>query len=175
MVQAHEFRGDLFRILSILELEIPALADRKEDVPLLCRHFVERFARQMGKDLGGLTRRAQAVLSRHSWPGNIRELENALGYACAMAETDLIDIGNLPEYIQMPDEANEAGKRLTLEEVESRHVRFILERTRGNKQMAAEILGISRATIYRFLNEQRGSRPYRAQGGPAPSAGSPNV
>jgi DNA-binding NtrC family response regulator len=171
MVRAHEFREDLFRLLSTLALEIPALADRKEDVPLLCRHFVKHFARQMGKDLGGLTRRAQAVLSRHSWPGNIRELENAIGYACAMAETDLIDITNLPEYIQMPNEANDAGKRLTLEEVERRHVRYILERTGGNKQMAAGILGISRATIYRFLHEQRGSRLYRAEdGGSGPAS-----
>jgi transcriptional regulator of acetoin/glycerol metabolism len=78
------------------------------------------------------------VLSRHSWPGNIRELENGIGYACAVAETDLIDVGNLPEYFQMP---NEAEKRLTREEVENRRVRHILERTGGNKQMAAEIPG----------------------------------
>jgi DNA-binding NtrC family response regulator len=154
MVRAKEFREDLFYRVSTFEIKIPPLADRKEDISLLCRHFVEHFAKQMDKEIRGLTRRAQSMLSRHSWPGNIRELENVVGHGCLMAESDLIDIGDLPDYIRGRSDPGDRQDRLTLEEVENRHVRYILEQTGGNKQLAAEILGISRATLYRFLSAQ---------------------
>ena len=152
MVRAQEFREDLFYRISMLEIKLPPLTDRREDTPLLCRHFVGQFAKHMNKDVGGLTRRAQTVLSRYAWPGNVRELENVIGHACMMAETDLIDIGDLPERLRARHDQNEMRGGLTLEEVDNRHVRYILDQTGGNKQLAAEILGISRATLYRFLS-----------------------
>jgi transcriptional regulator with PAS, ATPase and Fis domain len=155
MVRAQEFREDLFYRLSMLEIKLPALSDRKEDMPLLCRHFVDHFAGQTGKDIHGLTRRAQTILSRYSWPGNIRELENVIGHACMMTETDLIDIADLPEYVHTRNDPDGGLDRMTLEEVENRHVRYILGKAGGNKQLAAEILGISRATLYRFLSPKQ--------------------
>jgi DNA-binding NtrC family response regulator len=84
----------------MVELKLPPLAERKEDLPLLERHFVEKFARNYGKHIGGISRRAQAVLSRHGWPGNVREMENVLGHACMMADAEFIDVRDLPDYLQ---------------------------------------------------------------------------
>ena len=164
MVKAQEFREDLFYRLAMLEIKLPRLADRKEDLPLLYRHFVEIFSRDLGKEIKGITRRAQTLLSRASWPGNVRELENVLGHACLMADFDLIDIGDLPEYVSAAGVSGEDVNRMTLEEVENRHVRYVLEHAGGNKQLAAEILGISRATLYRFLSEKELDRAAHGTG-----------
>jgi DNA-binding NtrC family response regulator len=152
MVKAQEFREDLYYRLATLEVKVPPLEERKDDIPLLCRHFVEQFSRQMEKEVRGLTRRAQTALVRRSFPGNIRELENVVGHACLMADGDLIDVADLPEYIRDRNGEPEDGMFLTLEEVENRHIRRVLDGSGGNKQRAAEILGISRAKLYRFLS-----------------------
>ena len=90
------FREDLYYRLSMVEIHVPRLAERKEDLPLLERHFIARFAAQYKKEIRGLTHRAQVRLSLHSWPGNVRELENVLGHACMMAMGDTIDMQDLP-------------------------------------------------------------------------------
>lgn len=148
------FREDLFYRLSMLEIKLPTLAERKEDLPLLQRFFLDQFAVQLGTKVKGFTRRAQTVLSRYFWPGNIRELQNVIGHACMMASTDMIDISDLPAYLHSRESSHEGQGLLTLEEVEKRHVHAILAQVGGNKQEAAEILGISRATIYRILSEK---------------------
>jgi two-component system response regulator HydG len=148
------FREDLFFRLSMLEIKLPSLAERKEDLPLLQRHFLDQFAMQLGKNVKGLTRRAQSVLSRYLWPGNIRELQNVIGHGCMMGAGELIDLPDLPEYLHSRESLHEGQGLLTLEEVEKRHVHSILTRVGGNKLAAAEILGISRATIYRILSQK---------------------
>jgi DNA-binding NtrC family response regulator len=148
------FREDLFYRLSMLEIKLPRLAERKEDLPLLQKFFLDYFASQLGKSVKGLTRRAQSVISRYFWPGNVRELQNVLGHACMLAEGDLIDLTDLPEYLHTRESSHEGQGLLTLEEVEKRHVHAILNQVGGNKQEAAEILGISRATIYRILSQK---------------------
>jgi len=131
------------------------LVERKEDLPLLERHFLEHFAAQYGKPVSRLTRRAQTVLARYSWPGNVRELENALAHACMMVEGDAIDVRDLPERFQSQVArcAGQDDDLLTLEEVDRRHALRVLERVGGNKVQAAEILGVSRATLYRLPAE----------------------
>ncbi|MBI4460421.1 MAG: sigma-54-dependent Fis family transcriptional regulator [Acidobacteria bacterium] len=157
MVVQKQFREDLYYRLSMVEILLPPLAHRKEDLPLLERYFVERFATQYSKPIRGLTRRAQALLSRYSWPGNVRELENVLGNACMMLQGNMIDVFDLPERLRnaLPAEAaGEAGEQLlSLEELNRRHAAQVVEKMQGNKSRAAEILGISRATLYRLLNE----------------------
>jgi len=148
------FREDLFFRLSMLEIKLPTLAERKEDLPLLQKFFLDQFAIQLGRSVKGLTRRAQSVLSRYFWPGNIRELQNVIGHACMMATGDLIDLPDLPEYLHTRESAREGQGLLTLEEVEKRHVHSVLTQVGGNKLEAAEILGISRATIYRILSQK---------------------
>jgi transcriptional regulator with PAS, ATPase and Fis domain len=94
-----QFREDLYYRLSMVEIDVPSLAERKEDLPLLERHFISRFASQYGKQIHALTHRAQIALALHSWPGNVRELENVIGHACMMTLGDTIDIQDLPGYL----------------------------------------------------------------------------
>jgi len=153
MALKKEFREDLYYRLTMVEIKLPRLADRKEDLALLQRALIERFANQYSKAIRGITRRAQALLNRYPWPGNVRELENVLGNACMMADGDLVDTRDLPEYLRSPERENisDSGDLLSMEQVHQQHVRRIMERVGGNKVRAAEILGISRATLYRLL------------------------
>jgi transcriptional regulator with PAS, ATPase and Fis domain len=170
MVKIQRFREDLFYRLSMVQIKLPSLAQRKEDLPLLERYFIERFAKQYGKPLRGITRRADVLLARHSWPGNVRELENVLGSACMMTEGDTIDVGDLPEYLRVKQERDafvetRAGEALsTLEQVERAHTLRALQSVGGNKVRAAELLGVSRAKLYRILGEREtpdGNAPSR--------------
>ncbi len=96
-IVTREFREDLYYRLSMVEVHVPSLATRMEDLPLLTQYFMDKFARQYNKQVRGLTRRAQIVLARHAWPGNVRELENAIGHACMMAMGEVVDVADLPE------------------------------------------------------------------------------
>jgi DNA-binding NtrC family response regulator len=155
MIAAKQFREDLYYRLSMVELKLPRLADRKEDLPLLQQHFLERFARQYNKPLRNLSRRAQTLLSRYSWPGNIRELENVIGNACMMAQGDTIDIGDLPQPVreQAPPVGGDEENPMKMAEMEHYHACRVLEWMEGNKVRTARALGISRATLYRILGE----------------------
>jgi DNA-binding NtrC family response regulator len=147
-----KFREDLFYRLSMIEIQLPALADRKEDLPLLQQHFLRYFSAKYGKELKGISRRAQILLTRHGWPGNVRELENVIGNACMMAQGKIVCEADLPEAIRAPVAIpDKAADFLTLEEVQSRHLEYVLKMVEGNKARAAEILGISRATVYDML------------------------
>jgi transcriptional regulator with PAS, ATPase and Fis domain len=155
MMAKGQFREDLYYRLSMVEIRLPRLADRKEDLPLLERYFVEKYAAQYGKTVRGLTHRAQIVLARYAWPGNIRELENVLGHACMMTEDDTVDVRDLPEHLRGtagPQQQQEEDEDLLpLAEVHRRHALKVLERVEGNKARAAKILGIHRATLYRLI------------------------
>lgn len=157
MVREGIFREDLYYRLAIMEINLPSLASRGEDLPLLQRYFLQKFATEYRKPIAGLTRRAQARLATHSWPGNIRELENVIGHACMMVEGDLIDIDDLPEGLQTPGDAETVHDEnlLSLEEVQKRHILRVLEAVGGHKARAAEILGIGRATIYQMLSKMK--------------------
>jgi len=163
MVKDGRFREDLFYRLSMVHIKLPSLAQRKEDLPLFERHFIKRFSQQYGKPVGGITRRAQALLARYSWPGNVRELENVLGSACMTTEGETIDVSDLPEYIreqqltEVRDEIRGEETFLTLEQVERAHAVRVLEYASGNKVRAAELLGISRTKLYRILGESDSS------------------
>src|SRR6478752_7142648 len=95
-IAARQFREDLYFRLSMVEVHTPSLAERMDDLPLLARHFVKKFSQQYGKEIRGLTQRAQILLGRHAWPGNVRELENVIGHGCMMTMTDMIDVADLP-------------------------------------------------------------------------------
>lgn len=156
------FRDDLYYRLCMVEITLPNLSDRKDDLPLLENFMIEQFSREYQKPIRGLTRRAQAVLARYSWPGNVRELENVLGHACMIAEGNMIDIRDLPEVVRLEPQGplgDDVGGD-TLEEVQRRHIHRILRQVSGNKQKAAQILNIGRTTLYRMLQgeEQAGHR-----------------
>jgi DNA-binding NtrC family response regulator len=146
------FREDLFYRLSMIEIQLPPLADRKEDLQLLERHFLRHFSNKYAKSFSGISRRAQILLTRHSWPGNVRELENVIGNACMMAQGKIVRDMDLPEAIRVQVAGPDAGAAfMTLDEVQSRHLEYVLKQVNGNKARAAEVLGVSRATIYGML------------------------
>jgi DNA-binding NtrC family response regulator len=151
LVKEGKFREDLYYRLSMVEIHLPRLRDRKEDFPLLLRHFTRKFASSYNKPISGITRRAQTLLARYSWPGNVRELENVLGNTCMMVTGGVIDVSDLPEYLSASTASPQEEGLLTLEEVQKRHVLHVLEQVGNNKARAAEVLNISRATLYSFL------------------------
>jgi DNA-binding NtrC family response regulator len=150
------FREDLYYRLSMVEVHVPALADRQEDLPLLIRFFIERFSAQFRKDIRGLTQRAQIVLARHNWPGNVRELENVLGHACMMAQANTVDVQDLPEYLRFPSRHPQAMAMAavaavpdseTFEEHEKHLIAEALARANGNQSQAARALRIGRDAL----------------------------
>jgi DNA-binding NtrC family response regulator len=157
LIAQKQFREDLYYRLAMVELRTPALADRREDLPLLEKFLLDRFATQFNKDVRGLTRRAQIVLARHSWPGNIRELENVLGHACMMAIGDMIDVEDLPASLRHHERmlgaaagnSHEAEQQsgenpVSFDEHEKGLLAEALERANGNQSEAARMLRISR-------------------------------
>jgi DNA-binding NtrC family response regulator len=168
LIGERRFREDLYYRLSRVEIRLPRLAERKQDLPLLVRHFIEQFAGQYRKSIQGLTPRAELVLARYGWPGNIRELENVLAEACMLTESERIDVCDLPANIRNPashdiDEIDSeldqaASELLPLAEVHRRYALRVLAHVGGNKVRAARILGINRATLYRFLEEGEPAR-----------------
>jgi DNA-binding NtrC family response regulator len=157
MVRSGEFREDLYYRLAVVELALPPLARRREDLPLLQRYFVERFTREYKKPISGLTRRAQGVIATYPWPGNIRELENVIGNACMMVDSKFIDTHDLPERLRAPFTGDSLidEELLSLQEVQRRHIMHVLKRVGGNKARAAHILGLGRATIYAMLSRMK--------------------
>jgi len=154
-VLAGRFREDLFYRISTIEIRVPGLAERPEDIPLLVQHFLKKYSQAYGKPLLGLSRRAQLVLLRHGWPGNVRELENVISSAGITASADFIDVGDLPAHLQKPQRRagalEENWRPLPLDEVRRIHIERVLEMCRGNRVRAAHVLGIGRTSLYRFL------------------------
>jgi DNA-binding NtrC family response regulator len=163
MVHDGQFREDLYYRLAVVEISLPVLASRREDLPLLERYFIQKYAAEYDKPIAGLARRAQTRLATYLWPGNVRELENVIGNACMMVEGNLIDIHDLPERLRGPIDDNLGGDDMfiSLEEVQRRHVLRVLEGVGGNKARAAEILGIGRATIYQMLSRMKVEEPHK--------------
>jgi DNA-binding NtrC family response regulator len=155
MVSQGKFREDLYFRLCMIELKVPSLAERREDLPILQRHFLKSFAAQYKKPLAGLTRRAQTLMAKYSWPGNVRELENVIGHACMMTESDVIDVRDLPPRIQnlRVEETPEGEAELSMDQMARMHAHRVLAHVGGNKVRAAEILGISRTYLYELLKK----------------------
>ncbi len=148
-----QFREDLYYRLSMIEVRLPPILERKEDLPLLTKYFVEKFSSQFRKDIRGLTQRAQVVLARHNWPGNVRELENVLGHACIMAVAETIDVQDLPEYLRFPSRrgasppvAAPQGDE-TFEGHERQLLADALAKAAGNQSQAARELRIGRDAL----------------------------
>jgi DNA-binding NtrC family response regulator len=135
-VLAGRFREDLFYRLSSIQIRIPSLSERLEDIPLLVQFFLKKYNDAYGKKIPGLTRRAQAVLLQHPWPGNVRELENVISSACITATSDFIDLADLPEHLQHHGERTAQAdhwRPLSLEEVRKVHIQRVLEMCQGNR------------------------------------------
>lgn len=153
-----QLRQDLYYRLNTFQIEIPPLRERKEDVPALVTTFVKRFSEQLGKPEPKITQEAFDMLLSYGWPGNIRELQNAVEYSVILAEKDVINEKQLPKEIQLPPvlqnvaaKTNGGGTTLNLDEHEKETILKALAQAHGNKKKAAEILGIHRPTLYSKL------------------------
>ncbi|MSP59007.1 MAG: sigma-54-dependent Fis family transcriptional regulator [Myxococcales bacterium] len=162
------FREDLYYRLNVIAVTVPPLRDRSDDIPLLVDHFLTRFREKNQKTLSGCTRAAIEALCDYGWPGNVRELENAIERAVVLTKSSTIDVDDLPrevfaEHTGEPPlrGAGAAGRALSfeigtpLEEIERRVIHETLKQTRGDKRLAAQLLGISTRTIYRMLDRDR--------------------
>jgi transcriptional regulator with GAF, ATPase, and Fis domain len=150
MMASGTFREDLYYRLRVVELPLPPLRDRREDVPLLSRHFVRLHGRRLGRGDLTLSREALELLLQHDFPGNVRELENVLEAAVALASGSRIEADD----IRLAAGARQAHRPLvhdTLDEVVRAHVLGVLERCHGNRAVAARTLGIDRSTLYRMM------------------------
>jgi DNA-binding NtrC family response regulator len=151
----NRMRSDLYYRLNTFQIEVPPLRKRKEDIPPLIAQFLKQFSQQLGKAEPDISPDAFQKLLDYSWPGNIRELQNAIEYAVVLARQDLIDVKELPTEIQLPPalQQTELGALprsgvQSLDDVERNAILQALAECRGNKKKAAELLGIQRPTLY---------------------------
>ena len=149
-VEAGNFREDLFYRLNVIEIEVPPLRNRREDIPLLARHFTSQSASSQQTQERTIAKDALAALISYSWPGNIRELENVIQRAVILCD-DEIDLDCLPEKIKVSRGESSGGTRPTLDEMERRYLTEVLESVGGDKTEAAVILNIDLSTLYRKL------------------------
>ena len=151
-ITAHRFRDDLFYRLSVFSFTLPPLRERREDVPLLARFFVEKYSQELGVLPRTISDEALQALINYDWRGNVRELQNAIERAVALSD-GRIEISNLPHKVQATSltirDLN--GQIMTLDELERRYILDTLSRERDDKARVAELLGIDLSTLYRKL------------------------
>ncbi|HET8733648.1 MAG TPA: sigma-54 dependent transcriptional regulator, partial [Anaeromyxobacteraceae bacterium] len=151
-VQENRFREDLFYRLNVIPITIPPLRERREDIPLLVEHFIERLSVEMKKKIDGVSAEAMTALMEHDWPGNVREIRNILERGAVVASGPVIQLTDLglPQRSEAPPRP---GTLASLEEVERRHVSAVLAHTGGNVSQSARILGIDRVTLYNKMKK----------------------
>jgi DNA-binding NtrC family response regulator len=155
LIQQGEFREDLFYRLKVIDIELPPLRDRREDIPFLTQHFVKKFSRELKKNVSGVSEVTLKYLLNHSWPGNVRELENVIQRAITLTQHQTILPEDLPNAVMQEKEENPIEKALretyTVDQLEKEYIKRVLLEVGGNKSKAAEILGLDRKTLYRKL------------------------
>jgi DNA-binding NtrC family response regulator len=157
VIQQGQFREDLYYRLKVIDIELPPLRERKEDIPLLVRHFIAKVSVELKKSVSGITEDALKILVNHAWPGNVRELENIIERAITLSQHNRIHPEDLPNSLtqQAEEKILEKGlqERYTVEQLEMEYIKKVLLEVGGNKSRAAEILGLDRKTLYRKLEE----------------------
>jgi two-component system response regulator HydG len=156
-VEERRFREDLFYRLNVINLHIPALRERKEDIQLLALHFLKMYAEKNNKVIEGFSEDAMLALTSYDWPGNVRELENAIERAVVFTNGKTIPLSVLPQGVSAFAESRHSLNfkiGTPLRELERKAIEITLQHTRGDKNMAARLLGIATRTIYRHLERQ---------------------
>jgi two-component system response regulator HydG len=163
-VEQKRFREDLFYRLNVVQIEIPPLRARGNDILLLAEHFVRKFSERSGKPVHGLSVEAQTKLLAFDWPGNVRQLENTIERAVALTRGEQVTLEDLPERVARFDGSSGVLNDVdlehvrTLDQVERRHIEQAVKHAHGNKTRAAKALGIDRRTLYRKLERYAGGR-----------------
>jgi len=160
LVDNDDFREDLYFRIKGVELHLPPLRDRREDIPLLARHYIARFAQDMGRDVPEVAEDLMTMLMQFDWPGNVRQLINVVQSMVVVAEADRIEPMHLPPEIASAAGAGNAGGGsggemggMSLDQIEKQAIRDTLRVTQGNREQAAKMLGIGERTLYRKLKE----------------------
>jgi len=164
LVKNKMFREDLYYRLNVINIEIPPLRDRKEDIPLLAHHFLDIYSKKNNRPITGITKEAMAILQEHSWPGNVRELENSIERAVILTKENEITPSDLPSDLLINIDKTEnitiANKTLSiplgkipLKDIEKMVMEETLKQSGGNKNIASKILGVSARTLYRKMDE----------------------
>ncbi|MGE0822382.1 MAG: sigma-54-dependent transcriptional regulator [Candidatus Binatia bacterium] len=162
LVQKRTFRHDLYYRLNVISIALPPLRERREDIPVLAQHFLRRYSQENHKDVTAISDTAIHMLQAYAWPGNIRELENAIERAVTLAAHTVISPDDLPKEVregklarwdaELSQEEQSLFARLpSLDDVEKRYIEYVLHHTEGNMVQAAKILGIDRRSLYRVV------------------------
>jgi len=155
-VEAARFREDLYYRLNVIEIKLPPLSERKEDIPLLVNHFVEKYNREMNRRIKGVSNDAMRILMNYEWKGGIRELENVIERAIILADGDYITPADLPPNMVGSDQyltTHPTTLKQALAAFERDHIRRILQETGWDKEKAAQLLGIGLSSLYRKMDE----------------------
>jgi two-component system response regulator HydG len=153
------FREDLYYRLNVIPIQLPPLRERRNDIPLLARHFLRHFAAEQGKKIGQLGPEAMRLLLDHSWPGNVRELENTVEHAVVLAKGSRVEASDLPAALHTAAKTAQGSTPPTLVEHESKLLLEVLEDCGWNKKQAAKRLGISRSTLYDKIRKYQITQP----------------
>jgi two-component system, NtrC family, response regulator AtoC len=170
-VKAGRFREELLYRINVITIKLPPLRERKDDIALLASHFLKKFERSLGRGGMRFSKGAMKLLLGYAWPGNVRELENTIERAAILAETDVIHSHDLPDKLRsnaLPAGAELDNSNVTLDDLEREHIRRVLTKVEGNKDRAAQMLGIHVSTLYRKMQR------YRLDG-PLPSIAAPQA
>ncbi|MBW2515071.1 MAG: sigma 54-interacting transcriptional regulator, partial [Deltaproteobacteria bacterium] len=151
LTMENKFREDLYYRINVVRLHLPPLRDRREDIPLLTHHFIERFNSLLGRSLVGISQEALAVLMLHDWPGNVRELENAMEHAFVMCRGELINPEHFPSRLRPKGSPVEKTSTMTLRAHERENILHALERNQWKKMKTAKELGIDKNTLRRKI------------------------
>jgi DNA-binding NtrC family response regulator len=157
LVEEGKFREDLYYRLNVINISLPPLRERKEDIPLLASHFLEKYNIENNKQIERISEDVMNILTEYNWPGNVRELENIIERAVVVCKSNLITLNDLPEYIK-EKEIKTLKEDMTLEELEKNYIERILKKYNFNIQKCADILGIDRATLYRKIEKYKISK-----------------
>ncbi len=158
-VKAGRFREDLFHRINVAEVNLPPLRKRKEDIPLLCLHFINLYSQKFQKEVLGVSNRVKKILAEYDWPGNVRELEKVIERGVMLTSENFIDINHLPEYLLNIRVEYDLETQpypyvnFTLAEIERKHIMEVLKSVNFNKQKAAQKLGLTRPALYRKLKK----------------------
>jgi DNA-binding NtrC family response regulator len=147
------FREDLLYRLDVVRLQLPALRQRRQDIPLLAHHFLDKYTHEMNKKVPGITNGAMRALLNHEWRGNVRELENVIERAVIFADGREIAVEDLPFDAGAQDQGNEEDLKNALTQFERQHIIYSLRRHRYDKNETAKNLGIGVSSLYRKLDE----------------------
>jgi two-component system response regulator HydG len=167
LVEKKQFREDLYYRLNVINIQLPALRERKDDIPLLANYFLRMYCAKNGRTLDGIAKEAMEILMKYPWPGNVRELENTIERAVVLTRESCITPADLPEDIlSVSKNAEDVSSglrvlnipigRIPLKDIEKIVMEETLKQSRGNKNIASKILGISTRTLYRKMDAEEG-------------------